>query len=255
MRVIDIDSAEFIKFIINLLRNSGDVCLEEISDYDQKMLTMLYYSLYNSPIQNYNKVSDIFQTIFANEAVKDEILEILNYKYQNIDFVEKPLNLGFKTPLFLHCSYARNQIFSALDHYTLLNMPSHGQREGVIHLKDKNLDVFFITLNKTEKHYSPSTMYEDFAVNETLFHWQSQSTTSENSPTGIRYINHDSNGARILLFVREFKEVNNRAQPFICIGTARYVSHTGSRPMNITWRLDEDMPAKFLKSARKMILG
>jgi len=47
-----------------------------------------------------------------------------------------------------------------------------------LYLQEKNLDVFFITLNNSGKHFSPSTMYNDYAISERLFHWQSQSTTS-----------------------------------------------------------------------------
>jgi len=255
LKLTDIDSAELIKFSLELFENTEKYLLKVLSDYQKNMLTMLYYSFYNSPLNNYNKISDIFPEIFGSEKIKSEIIEILKLKYERIDFIDKPLDLDLKAPLFLHCSYTRNQIFSALGHFTLNETPSHGQREGVIYLKDKKLDVFFITLNKTEKQYSPSTMYEDYAINERLFHWQSQSTTSDKSPTGIRYINHESEKSNILLFVRESKSINNRAQPYICLGTARYVSHTGSRPMNIIWSLDEEIPAKFLKSARKMIDG
>ena len=78
-------------------------------------------------------------------------------------------------------------------------------RQGVIWLKDKGIDVFLVTLNKSDKDYSPTTMYNDYSINEELFHWQSQSTTSETSQTGQRYIHHKEKGSKILLFVREFK--------------------------------------------------
>lgn len=45
----------------------------------------------------------------------------------------------------------------------------------------------------------------DYSISESLFHWQSQSTTSEESPTGRRYIHHRERGSRVLLFVREHK--------------------------------------------------
>ena len=61
-------------------------------------------------------------------------------------------------------------------------------------LKIKKLDIFFITLNKSDKDFSPSTLYEDYAINERLFHWQTQSKTSIESPTGQRYINHLKTG-------------------------------------------------------------
>jgi hypothetical protein len=43
-------------------------------------------------------------------------------------------------------------------------------REGVLYLSERKLDVFFVTLNKSEKDYSPSTMYQDYSVNKELFH-------------------------------------------------------------------------------------
>jgi hypothetical protein len=42
-------------------------------------------------------------------------------------------------------------------------------------------------------------MYDDYAINSTLFHWQSQSTTSVDSPTGQRYIHHRRNNPKILM--------------------------------------------------------
>ena len=46
-------------------------------------------------------------------------------------------------------------------------------REGVKWLPDKQIDVMFVTLNKSNKDYSPITMYHDYSINKNLFHWQS----------------------------------------------------------------------------------
>ncbi|PKL64301.1 MAG: hypothetical protein CVV32_10190 [Methanomicrobiales archaeon HGW-Methanomicrobiales-3] len=54
-----------------------------------------------------------------------------------------------------------------------------------------------------------------------------------------------------LLFVREFNKIGNVSQPFVCLGTARYVSHNGSKPMSIVWRLDAEMPAGVMRMAGK----
>lgn len=130
-------------------------------------------------------------------------------------------------------------------------------REGVKWLPEKQLDVFFVTLNKADKDYSPTTMYNDYSINESLFHWQSQSTTADNSPTGQRYIHHKERGSKALLFVREFKSdrVTGGAEAYTYLGTANYVKHQGSRPMNITWLLDRPIPAKFLKKTNKLVAG
>ena len=126
-------------------------------------------------------------------------------------------------------------------------------REGVKHLPDLPADVFMVTLNKTDDHYSPTTMYEDYAISDTLFHWQSQSTTSDTSPTGRRYIEHEQRGHWILLFVREDRRHNNQACPYHFLGPASYVSHTGSRPISITWRLHHPMPAHLLRETSRLI--
>ena len=130
-------------------------------------------------------------------------------------------------------------------------------REGVKWLPEKKLDVFFVTLNKSDKDYSPTTMYNDYSINEWLFHWQSQSTTAEKSSTGQRYIHHKEKGSRVLLFVREFKadRINNGAEAYTYLGTVNYVKHEGEKPMNITWKLDAPIPAKYLKKTNKLVVG
>ena len=111
-------------------------------------------------------------------------------------------------------------------------------REGVKYAEASNCDLFLFTITKSERHYSPSTMYRDYAISRQLMHWESQSTTTERSPTGQRYIHHAERGSHILLFVRE--NPGHRAYTFL--GTAQYVSHTGERPLAITWKLDEPLP-------------
>ena len=162
------------------------------------------------------------------------------------------VDLGFECPLDLHCSYTRDQLLAALDY-----MKPSTVREGVKWLPEKKIDVFFVTLNKSDKEYSPTTMYNDYSINERLFHWQSQSTTAKTSPTGQRYIHHRERGSRVLLFVREFKtdRITGGAQAYTYLGTAKYVKHEGSRPMNITWSLDQPIPAKYLKKTNKLVVG
>ena len=36
---------------------------------------------------------------------------------------------------------------------------------------------------------------------------------------------------------------------------ANYVAHDGSKPMNITWKLDQPIPAKYLKKTNKLVVG
>jgi hypothetical protein len=63
-------------------------------------------------------------------------------------------------------------------------------------------DLLFITLPKSEALYSPSTRYRDLALGPSLFHWESQrTTTAAATATGKRYNHHAERGSRVLLFV------------------------------------------------------
>ncbi len=157
----------------------------------------------------------------ANATLRDELRELLGYRLGCIDSVAPPLALPFDGPLTLHAPYTRDEVMAALGHRTRLKQPD--MREGVRHLPDIKADVFFVTLHKTEKDYSPTTMYQDYAINEQVFHGQSQSTTSADSPTGRRYVEHAARGYTVLLFGREHKNRNGLAQPVFFLGPAHYM--------------------------------
>lgn len=123
-------------------------------------------------------------------------------------------------------------------------------REGVKWIPEAQTDVLLVTLQKSAADYSPTTLYRDYAISETLFHWESQNATSPESSTGRRYIRHRKEGSHVVLFVRTAKEGDLGTQPYTCLGTADYVRHTGSKPMQIEWKLDRAMPAEMLAAAR-----
>jgi hypothetical protein len=107
-----------------------------------------------------------------------------------------------------------------------------------------------VTLEKSEREYSPSTLYKDYAISPTLFHWESQSTTTQQSRTGQRYIHHRNRGGNILLFVRPRKKQDGRTMPYTFLGAADYVSHKGDRPISFVWKLRRPMPADFFRQAK-----
>ncbi len=103
-----------------------------------------------------------------------------------------------------------------------------------------------MTLQKSEADYSPTTLYRDYPISSTLFHWESQSQTSVTSPTGQRYIGGSSTK---LLFVRLARASDLGTNPYLFAGPARYVSHSGDRPVAFVWRLDHALPADFFAQA------
>ena len=161
---------------------------------------------------------------------------------------DDPLGL----PLALHASYQREEILAALG-YASQERPPADFREGVlkVEVRGRTIDAFFVTLKKSEADYSPSTLYRDYPISPSLLHWESQSTTSVASPTGRRYLNGEST---VLLFVRQQRTCDTGTAPYTYLGPAEYVSHTGDRPIAITWRLARPMPAElYLDSALQAV--
>lgn len=249
-RFATVDSRRFISFLQKVL--TSDYVPE--TDVENRMLQMFQFTVWQKSVEDcgFETPMDGIHAIRQNPVLSGELVALLSYQYSHIDFIDEPVDVGFDCPLDLHCTYTRDQILTALDFLKPATV-----REGVKWLPEQNLDVFFVTLNKSDKDYSPTTMYQDYSINETLFHWQSQSTTAENSMTGQRYIHHKERGSKVLLFVREFKtdRLSGGAAAYTYLGTANYVKHEGSRPMNITWKLDKPIPAKFLKKTNKLVVG
>lgn len=248
------DSRRWIKFLLDLLPRLNDTDFTQLSSLEQRMLQMFYVTIWSEYASDWHddQVLDNLYTLADSPHILAEMQELLRYQLDAIDFIDEPVDIGFDCPLDLHCTYTRDQILVAMD----FDKPNT-VREGVKWLEDKQTDLFFITLNKADKEYSPTTMYEDYSLNEWLFHWQSQSVTTLESATGQRYIHHQEMGTKILLFVREFKKDNltNGAAAYTYLGTAHHVSHEGEKPINIVWKLDQPIPAKFLKKTNKLAVG
>lgn len=253
-RLAVIDSRRWILFLLDVLPRLDDIDFAAMTNVEKRMMQMFYITVWGKAAEDWSseEVLDNLYALSGSPVLLRELLELLCYQYEQIGFIDEPVDLGFDCPLDLHCTYTRDQLLVALDF-----MRPATVREGVKWLPEKQLDVFFVTLNKADKDYSPTTMYNDYSINEWLFHWQSQSTTAADSPTGQRYIHHRERGSKVLLFVREFKadRVTGGAEAYTYLGTASYVKHEGSRPMNITWRLDRPIPAKFLKKTNKLVVG
>jgi superfamily II DNA or RNA helicase len=243
-KICAIDSRRWIDFLIKALPN-----IENLSPNDEeyRMLNMLQYTIF---LEGSEDIIKSLSRLKSNPVLLDEILEILKYNYNKIDFIDEKVELGFPCPLDVHCTYTRDQILVAMDY-----LKPNTVREGVKYLPEKDIDLLFVTLNKSDKDYSPTTMYNDYSINERLFHWQSQSTTTPESPTGKRYANHKVQGSKVLLFVREFKKDLAGTAPYTFLGLCDFVKSEGSKPMNVTWRLHKEIPAKYLKKTNKLVVG
>ncbi|RSK34281.1 DEAD/DEAH box helicase [Bhargavaea beijingensis] len=248
-KLFHLDSQDLIQFIIRYVNGA-----EPKTKQDHLMVAMFYYSFYRRPPNEvgFESADEALRDLLTYQENKSEILSVLEVCYENIHHVDLPSPFVFSSPLRVHGRYTTDQIMAAFDYYNDQQAPAF--REGVKHFEEKKTDVFFITLNKSDKEFSESTMYEDYAISDRLFHWQSQSRTSDTSPTAQRYIHHQEKGHQIALFVREYKVEDGFTSSFTFLGTANYLSHEGSQPVSFIWELDTSMPAHLVPKANKSIL-
>ena len=249
-RVQHLNGSWQIKTLLQVLpENSETAFVEPSNESIRRLLLMLHFSLWGKEWRP-QSLSESVARLASNAVLFGELRELLQYKLDRVGEVVPRVQLPFQCPLELHSEYTLAEILAALGVWNFERQRE--VREGVFFVESLPADVFFITMNKTDRDYSPTTMYHDYAVSDTLFHWQSQNATSPESPTGRRYIHHRDNGSTVLLFVRENKRQNGLALPYFFLGPADYVSHEGSRPMNVIWRLRHALPARLVRRAARL---
>lgn len=254
LRLTNTDSVKLLKFWIEILQNyKNENKIANLTDSEEKMLLMLHYTLYTkSPKElGVNNIIEFLKRLYSNRLMYEEILEVLKYNLNHIKVKTLSDELKFESNLEVHSTYTKEQILAAFGKNTIDKQ--YPLREGVLYIEEIKTDIFLITLNKVEKHFSPSTMYEDYAINDKLFNWQSQSRTSIDSPTGQRYVNHMNTNNNILLFVRENKREDGITSPYIYLGPADIVSYSGSKPINIVWKLKNTLPASIAVKVEKAL--
>ena len=203
----------------------------------------------NKPDQG--TLDDVQQFFISRKGLERDLTELLEWLLRNRSPIQEKRFENYTGPLNLHASYTREQIILALGLGSFEKPKS--SREGVLHVPERNIDVFFADINKSEADFSPTTMYEDYAITDRLFHWQSQSQTSETSPVGKRYIQHSNMGYVPLLFIRERKKLSNGlTAPYFFAGPLKYRQHEGSKPISFIWELEFALSAKVMSWAKQI---
>ncbi len=246
------NSYSYLTFILQLAEK-GFVYPESPSKEEELMLLMLHYDVWQDPA-GFDSLNESIFAIGRNPILVKEIIETLTYLIDKIAHIELNIDLPYPMPLKAHSRYTKDQILAAFGENTFLKKSSN--REGVVPINSLNSELLLVTLEKTEHHYSPSTMYDDYAINEKLFHWQSQNKARPEIGVGLSYIQQEQNEKSILLFVRESNEDTfKNTVSFVFLGKVNYVSHYGSKPMSINWKLEEPIPPYIWKETAKMAVG
>ncbi len=243
----------YFAFILTLAKNNFKYPKDSISKDQQLMLLMLHYDMWQNP-GGFNSLEESINAIGKNPQLVQEIIEVMEYLLDKIDFIEKEIQLPYEQPLKLHGRYTREQILTAFGFSSFDKKASN--REGVANNKELNTELLFIDLVKSEEDFSPTTMYNDYAVSDTLFHWQSQNATSPESSKGLSYISHEASNKHILLFIREKStDQYGNTMGYVFVGDGKLKDYYGSKPMSINWQLSEPIPNYLWKESAKLTVG
>lgn len=212
--------------------------VDTLPERTRRLLHMLVASIADQASTKDTSIQEAVDLLWSHPQVIGELVELFGLLEGRIDHLHQPLGTHPDAPLQIHARYSRIEI--------LAGMGLGGDRakipawqSGVYEAKPPvNAELLAFTLDKSSGGFSPTTRYRDYAISRTLVHWESQSITREDSPTGRRYRHHERDGRTILLFAR--LRADDRA--FWFLGPATYRGHIGEKPMAITWELDVALP-------------
>lgn len=247
------NSNSYFQFILSIAKKNFNINFNKLSEEEMSMCLMLHYDVWQSA-GGFKSLEESISTIGNNKVLTDEIIEVLEILIDKIDFLEGEIKLSYSQPLKLHSRYTREQILSAFEISTFNKKSSN--REGVAENKKRKTELLFVELIKSEKDFSPSTLYKDYAVSEKIFHWQSQNSAMPESGKGLSYITHKKDDKTVLLFVRERNaDEFGITMSYVFLGEVSYKDHYGRKPMSINWELKEPIPPYLLKDSVKMAVG
>lgn len=251
-RLLHLDDRERINAYQTLLSSTQSPQAETLNERTRRQLEGLLLTVLSPKKNEYRDLNQASAALWQHEGLCKELKSVLDLLHNNITHLHYPLGLLHPVPLQVHATYTREEILAAFGASTVTKpMPL---QSGVYWHAQTQTDLLFITLQKTENDYSPTTRYLDYAISEHLFHWESQAKDTVTSDRGQNYLHHEKRGRSIVLFIRSSKkQAGGRTRPYFCAGTAKYVEHQSERPIQITWKLQYPLPGDVFTDYRAAV--
>ena len=208
-------------------------------------LQRMWFAALGQGARPLDELGDFLAELWADQIVLDELRQLLGV----LDDRRRRPTLALEgLPFQLHATYSRDEISAGLGE--LRKGKLLRTQGGVYRCERRRCDVLYVTLDKDERDFTPTTLYNDYPLSQRRFHWESQGNTRLESPTGRRY-RHPPEGWRILLFVRRAKrDGRGLTMPYLLLGPVRCVSASGERPIQIVWELLHPMPAGWFSEVK-----
>ncbi len=209
------------------LAQAAPPTLGALSERDRRLLRMLVCGCRRLVAPGHARRAR--RSDLGHRAVVDELGQLLEVADASIGGRDPSAAAGDESPLAVHARYSTQEIVAALRPDRVAPDKPQTPQAGVIWEADARADVFFVTLQKSERDYSPTTRYRGLRHQRELFHWESQSVQHDGLETVQRYINHAALGTRVLLFVRATK-TTRRHHPAVHLPRASRLRQPPGRP-------------------------
>ena len=260
-RLLICTSISYLRFLLKLCQNNFVLSENEINDKQVKLFALMcHYDFWDQAGSKlgFDSLSQSLQALI-HPLLQNELSEVLSLLIDRLDINEFDMpnmqnSIMPSSPIKMHVRHPKEHILVAFGDSQFDKKSS--SREGVLNIADINTELLFVTLNKCETQFSPTTMYHDYAISPSLFHWQTQNSAKPTSGKGLSYIQQKQTNKTVLLFVREqAKDENGRTMGFVNFGPVDFVKYEGSQPMSITWKLAHEMPAYLWHETAKLAIG
>ena len=245
--LVHVNTVSYLNFIRKVMLAKGNVkCNDE---REETFAVMLYYTLFIDKISKVGvkSISEALRRLADYPMFISEILELTDYLLAHLEIKTFSVGEGMPMGLEQYGCYTREEVFAIFKRQTA-NKKMQGSVAGVFNIEELNTELFFVTLNKSDKDFSAETMYNDYVVSENEFRWESQNTDSHQGK-GKRFVEQKKNGKKFLLFVRENKKDGyGNTSPFICFGLVDYIRSKDDKPMKINWQTHHPILPRFLNA-------
>jgi superfamily II DNA or RNA helicase len=251
VRAVFIDGPGEIALLRHVIGKLGELDVSSAVSVSGNSQMPVHYRLWGDSGKRFQMASieDSFAQFAKNPSILSDLEEILTWCSEQTQVDGRIPKLPFPCSLELHARYGMRDIQAAFGRATLATAGQRGI--GVLHFKEIKTYALLVTFQKTEREFSPSTMYADYPISRELMHWESQSNTARTSEAGRNLTQHADLGHTILVFARDQKKRNGCAVPFSFLGPARIVSYERDRPIRVVWRLKYPMPVQVFEDNRR----
>lgn len=252
-RLYHTNSHDYLQFLSRMIRQNM-VLWPDATVRERKFFDLFYYTVWLDSFEKVNQLyarhavskEELVAQVSGLDWFMEELSVLVNCRLSQLCKTTQWIQIDDEAEIELYGCYSADEI-----HLLLENKQGRWQVKGTQYNMERKFAMVFVTLNKSDKQYSPSTLYEDYAISQQLFHWQSMNKVQVDSDEGQRIVHQAANGWKFILFVRDAKtDEYNNTNAYYCLGLMDFKSSHGECPMNVVWQMHQDIPGFILESAK-----